>query len=100
MTTAANVNEITNLEEVLDTCDLPQDIPFLGDKGYQSKRNNDILKQRKLKSRLMKRNLIKPRHEIRLPSTSPKPRHEEPRVAIERGTPKDCGALRKQTEAY
>jgi transposase, IS5 family len=55
LTTAANVNEITNLEDVLDTCDLPQDIPFMGDKGYQSKKNNDILKQRKLKSRLMKK---------------------------------------------
>ena len=30
LTTAANVNEITNLEEVLDTCDLPQDIPLYG----------------------------------------------------------------------
>jgi hypothetical protein len=40
-----------------------------------------------------------PRHEIRLPSSSPKTGHEEPRVAIERGTPQDCGGT-EQAEEY
>ena len=37
LTTPANVNEITNLEDVLDTCDLPENTPFMGDKGISLK---------------------------------------------------------------
>jgi IS5 family transposase len=32
--TKASVNEVGNLEAVLDTADLPQDIPLKADKGY------------------------------------------------------------------
>ena len=46
----ASTNEISNLEEVLDTADLPENIPLKAYKGYQSKKNTELLKQRKLKS--------------------------------------------------
>lgn len=52
-TTAANVNEISNLEEVLDSADLPENIPVYGDKGYRSKKNEELLQGRKLKSRVL-----------------------------------------------
>lgn len=55
LTTEANVNEITNLEQVLDTCDLPKGIPLMADKGYQSEKNKELLKKRGLKSRIMKK---------------------------------------------
>jgi IS5 family transposase len=32
------------LDEVLDTADLPKDIPLKADKVYQSKKNTEILK--------------------------------------------------------
>ena len=53
LTTAANVNEIANLDDVLDTCQLPKGTPLAGDKGYQSAGNRELLKMRKLKSRIM-----------------------------------------------
>jgi len=51
-TTTASKNEISNVDDVLDTVniDLPEDIPLKGDKGYQSKKNAAILKKRKLKN--------------------------------------------------
>jgi len=49
LTTAANVNEISNLEEVLEGIDLPVGIPFFGDKGYQSAKNKTLLKAKRLK---------------------------------------------------
>lgn len=55
LTTAANVNEISNLEDVLDTVDLPAGIPLKADKGYQSDKNSGILKQRGLKNHIMKK---------------------------------------------
>lgn len=55
LTTPANVNEISNLEQVLDTADLPKDIYLLGDKGYASAKNEEILKKKKLKSRILHR---------------------------------------------
>ena len=55
VTTRANLNEITNLEDVLDTVDLPKGIPIKADKGYQSKHNAQILKDRKLKNHIMKK---------------------------------------------
>ena len=50
ITTPANLNEISNLEEVLDTVDLPEGIAIKADKGYQSAKNEKILKERKLKT--------------------------------------------------
>ncbi len=55
LTTKASVNEVGNLEEVLDTADLPQDIPLKADKGYQSKKNAALLKERKLKNHILKK---------------------------------------------
>jgi len=49
----ANVNEISNLEEVLDTADIPEDAYLYGDKGYKSEKNEGILKAKKLKSRIL-----------------------------------------------
>lgn len=53
LTSAANVNEIANLEDVLDTADLPEGIHLNGDKGYCSAKNEEILKKKKLKSRIL-----------------------------------------------
>lgn len=55
LTTKASTNEISNLEQVLDVSDLPQDIPLKADKGYQSKKNAELLKERKLKNHILKR---------------------------------------------
>lgn len=55
LTTKASTNEIGILDEVLDTADLPEHIPLKGDKGYQSKKNEDILKRRKLKNHILKK---------------------------------------------
>jgi len=57
LTTTAGKNEIANLEEVLDTVniDLPKDIPLKADKGYQSKKNAELLKKRKLKNHILKK---------------------------------------------
>jgi len=51
LTTTASKNEIANLEEVLETVniDLPKDIPLKADKGYQSKKNTELLKKENLK---------------------------------------------------
>jgi len=53
LTTPANVNEIANLEDVLATADLPENIHVYGDKGYRSVKNEELLKSRKLKSRIL-----------------------------------------------
>lgn len=53
LTTPANVNEIANLDEVLATADLPEGIFVYGDKGYRSAKNEEVLKDRKLKSRVL-----------------------------------------------
>lgn len=55
VTTKASTNEISNLEEVLDAADLPENIPLKADKGYQSEKNNKILKKRKLKNHILKK---------------------------------------------
>lgn len=57
LTTKASTNEIANLDEVLDTVDLPENIPLKADKGYQSKKNEAILKKRKLKNHILKKAL-------------------------------------------
>lgn len=55
MTTKASINEIANLEEVLNTADLPEGIPLKADKGYQSAKNAELLKKRKLKNHILKK---------------------------------------------
>ena len=55
LTTTAKVNEIANLDDVLDTADLPEGIPLKADKGYQSAKNNNILKERNLKNHILKK---------------------------------------------
>ena len=55
LTTTASTNEIANLEDVLDSADLPRDIPLKADKGYQSKKNEALLKKRGLKNHILKK---------------------------------------------
>ncbi len=55
LTTKASTNEIANLAEVLDTANLPKDIPLKTDKGYQSKKNTEVLKKRNLKNHILKK---------------------------------------------
>jgi IS5 family transposase len=55
LTTKASTNEIANLEAVLNTADLPENIPLKADKGYQSKKNAEILKARNLKNHILKK---------------------------------------------
>jgi IS5 family transposase len=55
LTTTASTNEVANLDEVLDTADLPKHIPLKADKGYQSKKNAAILKKRKLKNHILRK---------------------------------------------
>jgi IS5 family transposase len=54
-TTAANINEITNLEEVLCKADLPEGIPLKADKGYQSEKNAFLLQTKNLKNHILKK---------------------------------------------
>lgn len=55
LTTKASTNEIANLDQVLDTADLPEHISLKADKGYQSKKNEEILAKRKLKNHILKK---------------------------------------------
>lgn len=55
VTTKASTNEVANLEEVLESADLPKHIPLKADKGYQSKKNAALLKERKLKNHILKK---------------------------------------------
>ena len=57
LTTTASKNEISNLEDVLNTVTvtLPKDIPLKADKGYQSKKNAALLKKRNLKNHILKK---------------------------------------------
>jgi len=55
VTTKASTNEIANLEAVLDASDLPENIPLKADKGYQSKKNEELLAKRKLKNHILKK---------------------------------------------
>ncbi len=50
LTTKASVNEVSNLQEVLASTDLPEGIPLKGDKGYESERNASLLKRKKRKN--------------------------------------------------
>lgn len=49
------MNEISNLEEVLNTADLPEGIALKADKGYQSDKNNQLLRGKKLKNHILKK---------------------------------------------
>ena len=53
VTTAANVNEISNLEDVLNTVDIAPCSELYADKGYQSKKNRKLLADRKINSRIL-----------------------------------------------
>lgn len=55
LTTTASLNEISNLEDVLATADLPQGIALYADKGYASAKNRELLKTKKIKDRILKR---------------------------------------------
>lgn len=57
LTTTMSKNEISNLEDVLNTVNirLPKDIPLKADKGYQSKKNATLLKKRNLKNHILKK---------------------------------------------
>ena len=55
VTTKASTNEITNLEDVLEKADLPEDIALKADKGYSSKKNDMLLKKKKLKNHILKK---------------------------------------------
>ncbi len=55
LTTKASTNEISNLAEVLDTADLPQDIALKADKGYKSAKNDELLKSRNMKNHILKK---------------------------------------------
>ena len=55
VTTATNVNEISNLEEVLQRADLPANTPVKAAKGYQSRKHADLLAKRNLKNHMLKK---------------------------------------------
>lgn len=55
LTTAANLNEITNLGDVLDTLEIAEGTSVKADKGHQSQKNRDLLDERKLKNHIMKK---------------------------------------------
>ena len=55
VTTATNVNEISKLEAVLQSSDLPENIPVKADKGYQSRKNAHLLIKRNLKNHMLKK---------------------------------------------
>lgn len=55
LTTSANVNEISNLEEVLDTVELAKGSILYGDKGYQSSKNEELLQGKKIKNTILKK---------------------------------------------
>ncbi len=55
LTTKASVNQISNLEEVLATANLPENIPLKADKSYQSEKNQALLKKLKLKNHILKK---------------------------------------------
>jgi len=57
LTTTASKNEISNLEDVLNTVTiaLPKNTPLQANKGYQSKKNATRLKKRNLKNHILKK---------------------------------------------
>lgn len=55
LTTPANTHETNTLKELLNLVDLPQGVPIKADKGYASKKNDELLKERKLKNHILKK---------------------------------------------
>ena len=55
VTTTGSKNEISNLEEVLDSADLPERIPVKADKGYKSNKNDELLSKKRLKNQILKK---------------------------------------------
>lgn len=55
VTTSANVNEISNLEEVLNTVEIDSQTAVYADKGYQSKKNEEIISDKKLRNRILRK---------------------------------------------
>ena len=55
VTTIANVNEISKLEKVLQRADLSENISVKAAKGYQSRKNADLLAKRNLKNHMLKK---------------------------------------------
>lgn len=55
LTTAANVNEIANLGEVLATVELSPITKVYGDKGYASEKNTKLLQEVAAKNRILKK---------------------------------------------
>lgn len=53
LTTSANVNESSNLKEVVETVDLAKGLPLQADKGYKSKRNDELLAKLGLVNQIM-----------------------------------------------
>lgn len=62
ITTNASANEIANLEEILNAEDLPRNIPLKADKGYQSAKNEELLRNKKLKNHVLKKAINKKKH--------------------------------------
>ena len=54
-TTKANVNEVQCVEKIIEIVNPAENTPFLGDKGFESANNNKILKEKKLKNYIMKK---------------------------------------------
>ena len=54
-TTPAHVNEISNLEEVLESSGIEKGTILYADKGYHSKKNEELLKEKGYKNRIMKK---------------------------------------------
>lgn len=53
LTTSANVNEISNLAEVLEQVELPKNATIKADKGYKSERNDRIVSEKGLRNHIM-----------------------------------------------
>jgi IS5 family transposase len=55
LTTKANVNEVTCIEKMIEIVNPAENTPFLGDKGFESAKNDKILEDKKLKNHIMKK---------------------------------------------
>lgn len=55
VTTKASLHEATNLKQVLNAAKLPKGIPLKADKGYQSQKNEELLRKRNLKNHILKK---------------------------------------------
>jgi IS5 family transposase len=80
-TTSANVNEVANLAEVLAKVELSEGTTFYGDKGYKSAKNDELLRTKKLKNRILH-----------------KAKKNKPLTDIEKKFNKLCGKIRYKVE--